>query len=403
VRLKKLSSERAARTVTGHGNFFSLRMTGQHESGHNGRFILEVDEDEKGVNYAVVSSSAENLNDGKWHHVAAVRQGQDLLLYADGQPAEITVTAVANIHNGNPFRIGSGGSFVFQRAFAGHLQAADFRVYDTALSATEIRQLAQPRATTIGILSGNNQFQPRVSTSDGVPTATFAPLSVSVQSIGGIPAPGQSVTWTSASHAPMAVQMKPSGETSCVTVADARGVATLNQMGGDSITAIGADGPFTVMAALPGVVGDFGRIVAAGASVTFNLTVGTATITIVNGDGQIQPGSGGIFLPLEVLVRIGGVAAPGQPVTWTAHPGPGVLVAQLEPSPVPPAGESSCITATDGRGIAILDKMNGSSVHAAASFDPSRRSPGVPQMYQFTVTASCLGASATFNLELTFG
>jgi hypothetical protein len=389
------------RTVKGHGNFFSLRMTGQDQSGHNGRLILEVDQDEHATNYASVNASAENLNDGKWHHVAAVRQGRTLLLYVDGQPTETTGAGVANIHNNNPFRIGCAGDFMFQKEFAGHLQAADFRIYDTALSATEIRQLAQPHVTTIAILSGNNQFQPRVSTPSGVPTATFAPLSVSLQGISGIPAPGQSVTWTSASHAPMAVQMKPSGETSCVTMADAHGVATLNQMGGNSITVIGTDGPFTVTASVPAVYW-LGQIVAGGFSVTFNETVGTATITIVGGNGQVQPGSSGLFSPLEVLVQIGGVVAPGQSVTWTVHPGPSIVSVQLEPLPVgrPVRGEISCVTVSDARGIATLNKMNGSSVQANAPFDPSKRSPSGFYEDPLTVTASCLGASATFNLRL---
>ena len=96
------------RNSPSHGNFFSMRMTGNDPNAPHGRISIEVDQDGNGTNYTHVESTIVNLNDGRWHHVAAVRGGPSLALYVDGMWAgENAAKGVANINNGNPFRLGA--------------------------------------------------------------------------------------------------------------------------------------------------------------------------------------------------------------------------------------------------------------------------------------------------------
>jgi hypothetical protein len=115
------------RTAGSHGNFFNLRMTGHHESAPEGRVTAEVDQD--GTGYIAVDSSRVGLNDGLWHHAAAVRRGNRLTLYIDGQPSgDGTADVIANIQNGNPFKLGRSLQGVTDR-FAPVADYADLRVY----------------------------------------------------------------------------------------------------------------------------------------------------------------------------------------------------------------------------------------------------------------------------------
>src|ERR1700753_2252025 len=52
------------RTASSHGNFFCVRMTGNHESMPHGMVTAEVDEDGSGRNYADVQSASGGLTDG---------------------------------------------------------------------------------------------------------------------------------------------------------------------------------------------------------------------------------------------------------------------------------------------------------------------------------------------------
>jgi len=115
------------RTAGSHGIFFNLRMTGQHESAPPGRVTAEVDHD--GTGYIAVDSSHTGLNDGLWHHAAAVRRGTRLTLYIDGQPSgEGTADVIADIANGNPFKLGRSLQGVEIR-FTPVADYADLRVY----------------------------------------------------------------------------------------------------------------------------------------------------------------------------------------------------------------------------------------------------------------------------------
>ena len=96
------------RTAPSHGNFFSMRMTGNYPGQPNGRITVEVDQDDSGTNYTALESQITNLNDGRWHHVMAVRAGPSLTLYVDGMFAGSRAgKGTADIKNSNPFRLGA--------------------------------------------------------------------------------------------------------------------------------------------------------------------------------------------------------------------------------------------------------------------------------------------------------
>jgi hypothetical protein len=127
------------RTAGSHGNFFCLRMTGKHESSPEGRVSVEVDENQQGHNYIAVSSQVTGLNDGKWHHVAAVREGASLKLYIDGVlSGESKGSGVANIANGNPFKLGRSLSPNVEQKFAPTADYDDLCLYDVALTGEQI-------------------------------------------------------------------------------------------------------------------------------------------------------------------------------------------------------------------------------------------------------------------------
>jgi len=137
------------RTAGSHGNFFCIRMMGNHESGTRGRVTTEVDEDGGGRNYIPVNSSRTGLNDGQWHHVAVVRDGASLKLYIDGAlSGSGDGPGTANIANGNPFILGRSLVGVHDK-FAPNAQYADLRVYSGALTVDEVAQIYAPGAMLI--------------------------------------------------------------------------------------------------------------------------------------------------------------------------------------------------------------------------------------------------------------
>ncbi len=77
-----------------------------------------------------------------WHHVAAIREPNRLLLYVDGQrvaqSAEFDGDAF-DVSNDQPLHIGFGA----QDYFRGHM--ADLRIYRGALSESEVKELAEMR------------------------------------------------------------------------------------------------------------------------------------------------------------------------------------------------------------------------------------------------------------------
>lgn len=128
------------RRAPSHGNFVSVRMTGRHESSGYGRLVFEVDEDESGRHYAALASNTVGLNDGRWHHVVALRMQRTLGLFVDGRLDAVSdaadTTGVAHIDNGNDFRIGK--SLDMPDRFAPLANFDDVRIYVGAAAASVV-------------------------------------------------------------------------------------------------------------------------------------------------------------------------------------------------------------------------------------------------------------------------
>jgi len=124
------------RSVSGHGNWFSLRLRDQ------GNFLFfEVDENSQGKNYARAKTEhLPSLVDQKWHHVALVRQGKTLKIYFDGTLVQTGTSrrGVANIKSSVDVKL---GHYTRHTPIA---QYEDLRIYHEALSDDEIQSLVPP-------------------------------------------------------------------------------------------------------------------------------------------------------------------------------------------------------------------------------------------------------------------
>ena len=124
------------RECSGHGNFFSVRMTG------DGVVTAEIDEDSRGTDYILVKSKQCNLNDGNWHHIVVTRCGNTLTLYIDGQCSDTcSARGVANIDNRTPFKLGRSLIDRSIPCFAPNAYFDDLAIYNTALNAYEVKCL----------------------------------------------------------------------------------------------------------------------------------------------------------------------------------------------------------------------------------------------------------------------
>ncbi len=123
------------RTTDSHGNFFTIRVNPE------GRICVEIDEDSNGKNYIFLDSIS-GINDSTWHHIAVVRQQNELRLYIDGNLSEKKSTSgVANIENGNELRTGKPNPSFLASPKA---EYEDLRIYNRALSDLQISALVPP-------------------------------------------------------------------------------------------------------------------------------------------------------------------------------------------------------------------------------------------------------------------
>ena len=118
----------------------------QRNGGYNGEYILKVNADGR-VNFWMYGdsryqfniTSAEAINDGQWHHVAAGRNGDDGFLYIDGQLAATGSGSVVNLRSYIAMGIGAdirnNGQY-----FLGTID--EVALYEFAFSAEEIAELA---------------------------------------------------------------------------------------------------------------------------------------------------------------------------------------------------------------------------------------------------------------------
>jgi subtilisin-like proprotein convertase family protein len=85
------------------------------------------------------ATSSQAVNDGIWHHIALVRNGQNALLYFDGAlSTNITMTGVVDISNDQPFRVGQNVCQCCDgtQPFSGSLD--ELTIYNRALCAAEV-------------------------------------------------------------------------------------------------------------------------------------------------------------------------------------------------------------------------------------------------------------------------
>ncbi len=96
--------------------------------------------------YQFSFSGSRAINDGAWHHVAAVRSGTQGLLYVDGQLVGSASGTVRDLAAG--IGVGIGADIRDNnKFFKGALD--EVAIYDVALSSTEIAQLAVPTVVTV--------------------------------------------------------------------------------------------------------------------------------------------------------------------------------------------------------------------------------------------------------------
>jgi len=95
-----------------------------------------------------VISADTRIEDGGWHHVAITRTGGDLRLYQDGAASGSAVSQSAEALEIDPGGLifgqdqdSVGGDFEADQCWAGAVD--NLRIYDRALSASEIRKLSE--------------------------------------------------------------------------------------------------------------------------------------------------------------------------------------------------------------------------------------------------------------------
>ena len=86
---------------------------------------------------ATTKAPAPNSRDGRWHHVAAVREGDKLVLYLDRGPVG-TGDNRCNFTDRHPVRIGMDGDAINGWHFSGDL--AEVHFYRRALTAAEVAE-----------------------------------------------------------------------------------------------------------------------------------------------------------------------------------------------------------------------------------------------------------------------
>jgi hypothetical protein len=122
----------AKRATCNHHSFWNMAM--------GGRAYSELDGDFAGATYLGVGFSTNGplVADGAWHHVALVRRGTEVLMYADGVPGPLKATNfVVALSNSAPLTVNSGVCQAFGTSpFNGLLD--EIKIYHCALDQSQI-------------------------------------------------------------------------------------------------------------------------------------------------------------------------------------------------------------------------------------------------------------------------
>ncbi len=291
--------------------------------------------------------------------------------------------ATLNGMGGNALSIYYGdGAFTVTAAF----QGASATFNETVGAGTTF-------AYTATVVSGNNQTAERKGTSVPGGVANFGPLVVLVADANNKPASGVTVNWVCTAPAQMACQLSPGGGGGVPSTSDSSGHATLNQMGGNSVSTYYATGVATIAVSGPSLKPtSFTLTTTNPPPVTVSYVAG-AKLAISAGNNQrvgrsgsgVQGGTAS-FGPLTVLLT-GPTGAPiaNAPITFVCHV-PGTMACQFDPSG---ADHGTYTVTTGSNGVATMNRMGGNSMSLYYGSGA------------FTVTASYGNvASSTFNEDI---
>lgn len=128
----------------------------QRNGGFNGQYQLRVKNDGTlgfyvygNSGYQFNFATTETINDGEWHHVAAVRSGEDGLLYIDGSQVASASGTVRDL--AGSIGVGVGADIRDDHSyFAGSMD--DLRIYAIALNETEIGNIAGNKPPELAII-----------------------------------------------------------------------------------------------------------------------------------------------------------------------------------------------------------------------------------------------------------
>ncbi len=142
------------RAICNCDNFWNFFIDG-------GRLRAEFSESTSCSNYLNSVSSANNLTDGNWHHIAIVRNGTSLRFYLDGV---LDISTFSSQDFNNPAKISIGNIVCGGQNFAGSMD--EIRIWNLARSATEIND--KMNCTLVGNEAGLLAYYPVSSQDCGV-------------------------------------------------------------------------------------------------------------------------------------------------------------------------------------------------------------------------------------------
>lgn len=97
-----------------------------------------------------------NLDDFKWHHIVGIFDGNNAIMYVDGNPVTLggEINDLSSATNATDLRIGqhTAGSFFFNG------EIDEIRIYDRALSTDDVRQLYTFGSANISVTSSQNRL-----------------------------------------------------------------------------------------------------------------------------------------------------------------------------------------------------------------------------------------------------
>jgi hypothetical protein len=264
--------------------------------------------------------------------------------------------ATLNSMGGNAFSIYYGdGPFTVTASF----QGASATFNETVGAGTTF-------AYTAAVVSGNNQTVARTGSSVPGGTATFGPLVVLITDANNKPAAGVTVNWVCSAPGQMACQLSPGGGGGVPSTSDSNGHATLNQMGGKSVSTYYATGVATINVSGSSTKATSFTLTTTDPPPTVVSFVPGAKMTITAGNNQRVgrsgsgvPGGTASFGALSVqLVGPTGAPIANAPITFVCHV-PGTMACQFDPSG---ADRGTYTVTTGSNGTATMNRMGGNSM-----------------------------------------